>query len=46
MGKIILANAVQRKPGCMYCINKDGDIIEVEMSRKGRKKKANAKSKD
>ena len=38
MGKIILKNAVQRKKGYMYYIDKDGSVCEAEMNRKGRKK--------
>jgi hypothetical protein len=44
MGEIILANAVQRKPGYMYFIDKDGSVCEAKMTR-GRKKKETAKKK-
>jgi hypothetical protein len=42
MGKIIIANAVKRKPGFLYYVDGKGNVCEAEMSRKGRlKKKAN-----
>jgi hypothetical protein len=46
MGKIILKNAVVRKPGFLYYIDKDGSVCEAEMSRKGKgkSKKVAAKS--
>jgi hypothetical protein len=28
MGKIIIKNAVERKPGCMYYIDGEGSICE------------------
>lgn len=37
MGKIIIPNAVERKPGFLYFINKEGDICEAEMKH-GKKK--------
>jgi hypothetical protein len=42
MGTIIVKNAVVRKPGCMYYINKNGDLCEAAMvhGRKGAKKTA------
>ena len=39
MGKIIVKNAVVRKPGFLYYINGNGDLCEAKMSHKGRKKK-------
>lgn len=39
MGKIILKNAVVRKPGFLYYVDGHGNICEAEMVRTGRKKK-------
>ena len=39
MGKIILANAVVRKPGFLYYVDGSGNVCEAVMSRGGRKKK-------
>lgn len=39
MGKIIVKNAVQRRPGHLYYIDGQGNICEAVMSRGGRKKK-------
>lgn len=39
MGEIILANAVERKPDCLYYIDKEGSICETRLSRTGRKRK-------
>ncbi len=39
MGKIIVKNAVKRKPGFLYYLDKDGSICETPMARKGRSKK-------
>ena len=44
MGKIIVKNAVIRKPGYLYYISGDGDLCEAKMARKtGSKKKASEK---
>lgn len=40
MGRIIVPNAVVRKPKMLYFINKNGDVCEAPMSHGGRKKKA------
>lgn len=48
MGKIIIKNAVVRKPGFAYYIDKEGNIVEAsmeEMRAKG-KKTIIAKSKE
>lgn len=37
MGKIIIPNAVERKPGFMYYVNGAGDICEAEMRHGGTK---------
>jgi len=41
MGKIILKNAVVRKPGYLYYVTGDGSIGEAKMARgkKGKSKK-------
>ena len=39
MGKIILANAIVRKPGYLYYISGNGDVCESKMARGGKKKK-------
>jgi len=39
MGKIIVKNAIVRKPGFLYYIDKEGNICETPMARKGRSKK-------
>lgn len=38
MGKIIIQNAVQRKPNFLYYVDGDGNVCEAEMKH-GRKKK-------
>lgn len=39
MGEIIVKNAVERKPGYLYYIDKEGNVCEAKMLRNGRKKK-------
>ena len=39
MGKIIVENAVVRKPGFLYYVDGEGNVCEAEMKRKGRPKK-------
>ena len=41
MGKIILENAVVRKPGYLYYIDGQGNICEAVMARKKSKNKLN-----
>jgi hypothetical protein len=43
MGKIILANAVQRKQGFLYYVDGKGNICEAEMKHGRKKKKEGAK---
>lgn len=38
MGTILVKNAVVRKPGYLYYIDKNGSVCEAKMSRTGRKK--------
>lgn len=37
MGKIIIKNAVERKPGFLYYIDGKGNICEAKMARKKKK---------
>ncbi len=39
MGKIIVKNAVERRPGFLYYIDGEGNLCEAKMSRGGKKKK-------
>ena len=39
MGEIIIKNAVERRKGYLYYIDKDGNICEAEM-KKGKEKKS------
>lgn len=39
MGKIVVKNAVYRKPGHLYYVDGQGNVCEAKMSRGGRKKK-------
>ena len=39
MGKIILKDAVVRKPGFLYYVDGKGNVCEAQMSRGRRKKK-------
>jgi hypothetical protein len=39
MGEIIIKNAIKRKEGYLYYIDKDGNICEAEMKKRGRPKK-------
>ena len=36
MGKVVVKNAITRKPGCLYYVDKDGSVCEAVMAR-GRK---------
>jgi len=39
MGKIIVENAIVRKPGFLYYIDGEGNLCETKMARSGKKKK-------
>ena len=39
MGKVLVRNVVQRKPGYLYYVDGNGSVCEAKMSRGGRKKK-------
>ena len=47
MGKIILKNAVVRKPGYLYYVDGDGSVCEAKMvhGRKAKAKTTKAKAK-
>lgn len=44
MGKVIIKNAVQRKPGHLYYVDGQGNVCEAVMARGGRKAKSRAKT--
>ncbi len=39
MGKIIIKNAIERKPGMLYYIDGEGNLCEAKMCRGGKSKK-------
>ena len=43
MGKIIVKNVVDRKPGHLYYVDGKGNVCEAKMARGGKKKKKAAK---
>ena len=43
MGKILVKNVVDRKPGHLYYVDGKGNVCEAKMARGGRKKKKAAK---
>lgn len=43
MGTIIVKNAVVRKPGYLYYIDRNGSVCESKMARGGRKKGSSKK---
>ena len=44
MGKILVKNVVDRKPGHLYYVDGSGNVCEAKMARGGRKKKAAKKT--
>jgi hypothetical protein len=44
MGKIIVKNVVERKPGHLYYVDGKGNVCEAVMARGGRKKKTAKKT--
>jgi len=42
MGKIIVKNVVNRKPGHLYYVDGKGHVCEAKMARGGKKKKKKA----
>ena len=45
MGKIIVKNVVERKPGYLYYVDGDGSVCEAKMARKGKSIKSTKKKK-
>ena len=45
MGKVIVKNAITRKPGHLYYVDGKGNVCEAVMARGGKKKKSSAKKK-
>lgn len=45
MGKVVVKNVVDRKPGHLYYVDGNGNVCEAVMARGGRKKKKVAKKK-
>lgn len=43
MGKIVVKNAVNRKPGHLYYVDGSGNVCSAVMARGGRRKKASKK---
>ena len=43
MGKIIVKNVIERKPGHLYYVDGKGNVCEAKMARGGKKKKKVAK---
>jgi len=43
MGKVIVKNVVERKPGHLYYVDGKGNVCEAVMARGGKKKKKAAK---
>lgn len=39
MGKVIVKNVVERKPGHLYYVDGKGNVCEAKMARGGKKKK-------
>jgi hypothetical protein len=39
MGIIIIEKAIERRPGYLYYVDKEGNLCEAEMSKRGRPKK-------
>ncbi len=45
MGKVVVKNAVKRKPGHLYYVDGQGNVCEAVMARGGKRKKKAAKKK-
>ena len=43
MGKILVKNVIERKPGFLYYVDGKGNVCEAKMARGGKKKKKAAK---
>lgn len=44
MGKVVVKNAVKRKPGHLYYVDGKGNVCEAVMARGGKRKKAKKKA--
>jgi hypothetical protein len=44
MGKIVVKNVVDRKPGHLYYVDGKGNVCEAVMARGGKKRKAKKKT--
>ena len=45
MGKVIVKNVIERKPGYLYYVDGKGNVCEAKMARGGKKKKKTVKKK-
>ena len=45
MGKVVVRNVVNRKPGFLYYVDGNGNVCEAKMARGGKKKKKAAAKK-
>ncbi len=45
MGRIIAKAIVERKPGFLYYVDREGNVCEAKLARGGKKKKKVAKKK-
>jgi len=43
LGKVIVKNAIKRKPGHLYYVDGKGNVCEAKMARGGKKKKSSKK---
>lgn len=43
MGRVVVRNAVKRRPGHLYYVDGKGNVCEAVMARGGRRKKASKK---
>ena len=43
MGRVVVKNAVKRRPGYLYYVDGSGNVCEAVMARGGRRKKASKK---
>ena len=45
MGKVLVKNAIKRRPGFLYYVDGKGNVCEAKMARGGKRKKKAAKKK-
>ena len=45
MGRIVVKNVVERKPGHLYYVDGAGNVCEAKMARGGKKRKKGVKKK-